>query len=94
MRARLLLGLPLLLGLFALALGRCFSPELPVCAFQCGDPADPPVCPEQYECRPDNLCHLAGSTEACPFPFDLRPGPDLLTDGGGDGPSDGGDGGG
>lgn len=65
----------------ALALARCFSPELPTCAYICNKTE--PRCPEQYECRDDCYCHLKGSVEACEFPQDMNgcdlasPPPDL-----------------
>ena len=65
----------------ALALSRCFSPELPTCSYICNKTE--PRCPEQYECRDDCYCHLKGSVEACDFPQDMNgcdlasPPPDL-----------------
>ena len=66
----------------ALALSRCFTPELPTCAYTCGKTE--PRCPDEYECRTDCYCHLKGSTEACGFPQDMgcdaaKPPPDLAT---------------
>jgi hypothetical protein len=62
-------------ALFAglLLLSRCFSPDLPACAYICN--ADEPRCPDEYECRPDGYCHLRGSSEACPYTMDLSPAP-------------------
>ena len=54
----------------ALLLSRCFSPELPTCAYICNKTE--PRCPEQYECRDDCYCHLKGSVEACDFPQDMN----------------------
>lgn len=65
----------------ALLLSRCFSPQLPTCAYICNKTE--PRCPEQYECRDDCYCHLKGSVEACDFPQDMNgcdlasPPPDL-----------------
>ena len=53
----------------ALSLSRCFSPELPTCAYICNKTE--PRCPEEYECRSDCYCHLKGSVAACDFPKDL-----------------------
>lgn len=53
----------------ALSLARCFSPELPTCAYICNKTE--PRCPDEYECRADCYCHLKGSTEACGFPQDM-----------------------
>jgi hypothetical protein len=59
------------------SLSRCFSPTLPACSFICNK--DEPRCPEEYECRSDNYCHLKGSSEACPYSMDLSPlPPDML----------------
>lgn len=82
-----LLGLSL--GAAVLALTQCFSPTLPVCSYQCAPEA--PLCPDDYECRGDGLCHLKGNQDVCPFdlssPGDLRStssdGGDLQSDGGG-----------
>ncbi len=64
----------------ALSLSRCFSPELPTCAYICNKTE--PRCPDEYECRSDCYCHLKGSVEACGFPLDMGcdaaiPPPDL-----------------
>lgn len=61
-------GLVLLVVPLSLLLLRCFSPDLPVCSFQCYGSA----CPQDYECRDDGYCHLIGTTAACNFPTDLR----------------------
>jgi hypothetical protein len=53
----------------ALLLPRCFTADLPTCAYICG-PTDP-RCPDEYECRSDCYCHLKGSVEACGFPLDM-----------------------
>jgi hypothetical protein len=65
----ILLGAVLLPGLASLS--RCFSPTLPACSFICNK--DEPRCPDDYECRGDNYCHLRGSSEACPYSMDLAP---------------------
>jgi len=83
---RLTLGLGLggaLLG-GALALTRCFVPDLPACSYICAKEGTEPRCPDEYECRMDGYCHLRGSTEACPYSMDLgpdaaQPRPDLAT---------------
>ena len=53
----------------ALSLTRCFSPDLPTCAYICN--TSDPRCPDEYECRTDCFCHLKGSTESCGFPMDM-----------------------
>ena len=76
------LSLLALSGALVMTLGQCFSPDLPVCSYQCA--SDEPACPDDYECRTDGYCHLKGSTEACPYSMDLGPDaaqarPDLST---------------
>jgi hypothetical protein len=56
-RALLVLGLVML--------GGCFKPERPTCSYICSE--SEPRCPDEYECREDNYCHLKGSTAACGF---------------------------
>ena len=63
------LGTALVAGLGSLS--RCFSPTLPACSFVCN--TTDPKCPDEYECRSDNYCHLKGSSEACPYTMDLTP---------------------
>jgi hypothetical protein len=55
------------LGLVAVAFagGGCFDPDRPVCSYVCSE--SEPRCPDEYECRSDNYCHLVGSTQACGF---------------------------
>ncbi|HEX4459641.1 MAG TPA: hypothetical protein VIA18_16795 [Polyangia bacterium] len=72
----------LLLGSFGFA--GCFNPDRPSCSFVCSGSA--PACPDQYECRADNYCHLIGNTDVCGFsdaatePLDLSATPsDMLT---------------
>jgi hypothetical protein len=77
----LLLAASTVLGA-ALVLPRCFTADLPTCAYICG-PTEP-RCPDEYECRADCYCHLKGSTEACGFPVDMgcdaaQPAPDLAS---------------
>jgi hypothetical protein len=77
----LLLAASAALGV-TLALARCFSPQLPTCAYICNKTE--PRCPDEYECRADCYCHLKGSTEGCGFPQDLgcdaaTPAPDLAS---------------
>jgi hypothetical protein len=43
----------------------CFNPDQPTCSYICSE--SEPRCPDSYECRADNYCHLVGSTEACGF---------------------------
>ena len=70
------------LGLLALGVGlgagvvnllQCFTPELPACAYRCATAE--PRCPEEYECRSDEYCHLKGTTDTCPYTQDLLPPP-------------------
>jgi|GEM_PF-3467617 len=49
----------------AMALSACFSPDQPLCTFTCGENG---ACPDDYECRADNFCHLKGSVGECPYP--------------------------
>lgn len=67
------LGLGAALALSLASLSRCFSPTLPACSFICNK--EEPKCPDEYECRSDNYCHLKGSTEMCPYSMDLLPPP-------------------
>ena len=46
----------------AAAIGACFSPHEPACAFACGPDQ---ACPESYVCMSDGLCHRAGTQEMC-----------------------------
>jgi hypothetical protein len=55
------------LWLLALALVSCYSPNKPMCSFQCGTDAGV-GCPEDYTCFPDGYCHLKGTTGECVFP--------------------------
>ena len=56
----------------------CFHPDKPACSFVCAD--SDPKCPDDYECRADNYCHLTKSApdESCNFsdaavaPIDLQ----------------------
>jgi hypothetical protein len=59
-------ALALLGGAAALLLGQCFAPTYNDCAFQCAKSA--PQCPDEYECRGDNYCHLKHSPDggSCP----------------------------
>lgn len=75
-RAAALLACTLGLGGAALGLVRCFSPDLPACAYICNTAE--PRCPDEYECRADSYCHLRGSTEACSYSMDLAPAVDML----------------
>lgn len=43
----------------------CFNPDKPSCSFVCAGSA--PACPEDYECRADNYCHLIGNSDSCGF---------------------------
>jgi hypothetical protein len=67
----LLAGVALFAG--AVTLSRCFSPTLPACSFICN--TTDPKCPDDYECRSDNYCHLTSSSETCPYSMDLTPAP-------------------
>lgn len=69
---------------FGLGFGGCFNPDKPTCSFVCAGAA--PLCPDDYECRSDNYCHLKGTTDSCGFsdaavaPQDLSATPsDMLT---------------
>ena len=50
------------LAAVTLALGACYSPELPRCVVTCG--SDSP-CPDGLSCGPDSYCHDDGDTSAC-----------------------------
>jgi hypothetical protein len=52
----------------------CFSLKQPPCAFTCVEP--PHLCPENYACGTDGLCHLEGATGVCPFAPPDDGGPD------------------
>jgi hypothetical protein len=59
-----------LLAIAALALAAgsvsgCFNVDKPTCSYACSDTT--PACPDEYECRSDGYCHLAGTTAACAF---------------------------
>ncbi len=43
----------------------CFNPDKPSCSFVCSGTA--PACPDDYECRADNYCHLIGNSDTCGF---------------------------
>jgi len=57
------LVLALCAAALAAAIGACFSPHEPACAFACGPDK---ACPESYVCMSDGLCHRSGSQETCP----------------------------
>jgi hypothetical protein len=57
-RARLLLGATVVVALVA----SCFSPRQPACAFSC---AGDGVCPPDYVCGSDNLCHRTDDAGVC-----------------------------
>ena len=59
------LGIAASIALTALGLTGCFETPQPSCAFQCGAGGS---CPDNYSCRPDNMCKLAGVADdfACP----------------------------
>jgi hypothetical protein len=46
-----------------LALGSCFSPHQPPCAFTCVSAGN--LCPDSYTCGADGLCHREGAEDAC-----------------------------
>jgi len=52
----------LVLATMAVAMGSCFSPHNPPCAFTC---VTAPDCPDGYACGTDGLCHRNGATESC-----------------------------
>jgi hypothetical protein len=55
-----------LLVVATLALGAgCFNPDKPTCSYVCSDTG--PKCPEDYECRSDNYCHLVGTVGECGY---------------------------
>lgn len=64
----------LLALLVPLALGGCFDPDEPPCAFSCGDNG---ACPTDYMCLSDGFCHLHGKPGACGFPDAAQPGTDM-----------------
>lgn len=76
-----------LLALVVLAVGGCFEPRQPGCAFRCGVDG---LCPEQYVCGDDGICHREDGQGMC----DLPPQTDASADGssnaeaGSDGPVD------
>ena len=45
------------------ALAGCFSPSTPPCAFTCLSAGH--LCPEQYSCGADGLCHRDGAQDVC-----------------------------
>ncbi len=64
MRGKLILFAALALGGLAVVPVACFSLKQPPCAFACEDP--PHLCPENYTCGADFLCHRDGTTpEMC-----------------------------
>lgn len=60
----------------------CFSLREPPCAFSCAEP--PNLCPANYTCGTDDLCHRAGATALCPLTSPDAAGLDAVdsTDGG------------
>lgn len=63
MRRKLVLLATLALGCLAAAPIACFSLQQPPCAFTCVDP--PHLCPADYTCGTDFLCHRNGTTVMC-----------------------------
>lgn len=59
----LFVALALVLGCLATAPIGCFSLQQPTCAFTCVDP--PHLCPANYTCGTDFLCHRDGTTVMC-----------------------------
>jgi hypothetical protein len=59
---RVRLAVVLALGL-GLGLAGCFSLREPPCAFSCVQP--PHLCPDQYTCQADGLCHRNGAVGVC-----------------------------
>jgi len=57
----------------AVALGGCFSPRQPGCAFSCV--ADG-VCPSGYSCATDGLCHRKDGLGDCNLPPQVDAGSD------------------
>ena len=45
------------------ALGGCFHPDQPACAFSCAQA--PHTCPAGFVCGDDGLCHDPTSTRVC-----------------------------
>ena len=43
--------------------GSCFSPRTPACAFTCISAGN--LCPDDYTCGPDGLCHRNGDDDRC-----------------------------
>ena len=62
---RILLASGIAMLLAAAAPIACFSLQEPACAFTCVTP--PHLCPENYSCGDDGLCHRAGATGVCAF---------------------------
>jgi hypothetical protein len=51
--------------MFVTACAGCFDPDQPTCSYVCSE--SEPRCPQDYECRADNYCHLVGSVAECGF---------------------------
>jgi len=47
----------------AAGIGGCFSPSTPPCAFTCVSAGH--LCPDDYTCGTDGLCHRDGAQDVC-----------------------------
>lgn len=57
------LALLMILAGATTALGGCFSPKTPPCAFTCISAGS--LCPDDYTCGADGLCHRDGAEGVC-----------------------------
>ena len=64
-RSRRLVALAFALASSGGALGACFTPREPPCAFSCVSAGA--RCPADYTCGTDGVCHRDGAEGACSF---------------------------
>lgn len=76
-------ALPLALLLGTLPIASCFNPAQPGCAFSC---AGDHLCPTNYSCGSDLVCHRNDGQGVCTITSDAAPNDAALTDAA---PSDG-----
>jgi hypothetical protein len=62
--------------LAAIAPLACFSLKQPPCAFSCAEPSH--LCPANYTCGTDDLCHREGATVTCGLTSPVDAGPDAV----------------